>query len=148
MSIKKKKNSPNRNRRIIIALAALCVIVISAMLYSLLNKPKPVDPLAFANAELARQQALYDEALERWTNRNFEDYRYVLQMQDACILTIVVQDGIPSLDATSGSNCEYFNSEEAQSHLVTVDNLMGGIQAQLEARECGPNGCICDGYKV
>jgi hypothetical protein len=148
MSIKKKKNSPNRKHRVILAILAVCILVLGAILYSLPTQPEPVDPMTFANAELERLQELHSVALQKWTNRDFEDYRYFIRMGDACILVIIVQENIPTLENISGTNCGRFITAAALQGLRTVDDFMTEIQTQLNARECGYNGCRCDGYII
>ena len=92
---------------------------------------------AAARATTAQLQEL-EAAKARWAARPFSRYRLAVQADSSlarCAQDLEVHGTEPAIVL-----------ENTCPSTLTMEDLLASIESTITARECGPNGCECDGF--
>lgn len=138
MIITEKRKRGRFPRKLATGLGVLLLLGLGVLLYSLLAL---TDPLASAERVLAEQRQRLDEARALWEQNRIADYILVINP--------LAYGGAASTHGCvrghQPTNC--WGERVPTETSITVEGVFTHIEAELERRTCGPNGCECDGYE-
>lgn len=119
-------------RRILLAAVMLAIVIIGLVIYG----ASPTNQLA--------------EARSRWAANGYPAYRIVLDYSlplYACEQDFEVKnEEVTYRNRDSCRMSPVTGNKGGLLELMTVANLFLRIEKSINEPECGPNGCICDGY--
>ena len=131
--MKRKRN--NRKRQFLFFAMFLYVLLAIAFVFFSPRRTTPIpNP---SELRVQAEEAELAQARRKWEAANIQDYRYTLPRYD-CEIEIIVEDGVASIGADT---CAYSHPD-----YLTIPELFAEIAQVNAARNCGYNGCRCDGH--
>ena len=97
---------------------------------------------------LWRAETRLNVAQKRWEMQAITDYQFIYSPllfgqfnEHGCTVTVTVQN---SVGTVTGHTCKY--SRFTDEPPLTIDEMFVQIDMTLSERNCGPNGCQCNGH--
>ncbi|MEO1163355.1 MAG: DUF6174 domain-containing protein [Chloroflexota bacterium] len=145
---RKAKNEHQQRWVILLAVTTIAIFMISGLWW--LQADSSDATMADAEAQHALFEASYEIARSLWDEQEIDNYRYTITFGHPggeCTTTFTVIDGIATMAEDAGEFCQpYIRFSHIENW--SINGLFEQIEQILLAKQCGPNGCECDGYLI